>query len=254
MKSTGKSNPINVASMLLLASLSGYSSAEVVSVDITAVVEYVDDYKNYLGGKIKPGDQITGTYVYDTATADDNTIATVSDYWHKQPGHGICLDVAGLKFGSSATTPSFLVELVNNHYSNNDNYLLRSYKNDFAISAKPDPNYPTGAVENHIAWQLDDNTMQALNSTLLTDQPPRLSDWKSLFGLTIDSRVSGAQGFFVRAHVTSAVRGSSTSIGTCVTPTEPVFASPKYIDSTLLHRSANITDKTEAVLYNDNGI
>ena len=33
---------------MLLAAFSGSSSAEVVSIDITAVVEYVDDYKNWL--------------------------------------------------------------------------------------------------------------------------------------------------------------------------------------------------------------
>lgn len=254
MKSTGKHKRINTASLLLLASLPGYSNAEIVSIDITAVVEYVDDYKNYLGGKVKAGDQINGTYVYDTSTVDDNTAATVADYWHKQPGFGICLDVAGLKFGSSATSPNFLVELVNNHYTNRDNYLLRSYINDFAVSAKPDPNYPSPTLENHISWQLDDNTMQALSSIQLTDQPPALSAWQSQFGLSIDSR-AGSNRFMIRAHVTSAVRSSSTSIGICVSPSEPIPVSqPKYIDSTLLHRSTNIVDKTEAVLYNDNGV
>lgn len=243
MKTIGKYSRINAAGALLLATLSSYSIAEVVSIDITAVVAHVDDYGNYLGGKIKPGDEITGTYIYDTAIPDTNPLANVGDYEHTTPGFGVCLDAAGIKFRSHPTMPQFLLELVNNHY-NNDAYLFHSYNNAFDIAVPL--NSPYEQPDNIISWQLDDDTQQALSHLSLTNQAPDLNAWQSWFGLNIHSRSMQGE-FMIRAHVTSAVRSSST----CETKSAP--ASAKYIAHTLLHRSTNINDKTEAVLYNNNG-
>lgn len=220
--------------------LPGFANAEIVAIDIVAQVEFVDDYKNYLDGKIKPGDQITGSYVYDTATTDENSAETVGDYRHTQPGFGVCLQSAGLKFGSHASAPEFLLELVNNHYTNIDAYLFHSYKNNFSVAATPNPHYPE-QVDNRISWQLDDYSQQALSNTLLTNQPPQLDNWQSNFGLTIESRTSEGQ-FIIRAHVTSAVRGTSTSIGDCA---QSATTSLKYIDSTLLHAAPALPIKSK---------
>jgi hypothetical protein len=244
MKSTRTHRRIFAASTMLLAAFSGSSSAEVVSIDITAVVEYVDDHKNYLGGSIKPGDAISGTYIYNSETTDSNILPNVGDYEHTAAGYGACLNVAGVKFSSHPSTPRFLLELVDNH-SNGDAYLFHSYNNVFDIAAPLDAAHGERS-DNMISWQLDDPLQQALSTTSLSNQPPDLTAWASFFGLMIHSR-SMAGNFMIRAHVISAIKGNSSC------PVDPEAHTGKYIASTLLHRSSSNTDKAEAVLHRVNG-
>jgi hypothetical protein len=240
MKANRTHRSITAASMIFLSAFSGSSSAEVVSIDITAVVEYVDDHRNYLGGRIKPGDAISGTYIYNTETTDTNVLPNVGDYEHTAAGYGACLNVAGVKFRSHPSSPRFLLELVDNH-SNGDAYLFHSYNNVFDITAPLDTAHGELA-DNMISWQLDDPTQQALSSVGLTNQSPDLTAWTSFFGLMIHSR-SMAGNFAIRAHVTSAIKGTSSC------PADPVAQTGKYLANTLLHRSSNPADKTEAVLH-----
>jgi hypothetical protein len=73
-----------------------------------------------------------------------------------------------------------------------------SYNNLFAVSAMGE------FVTNTIDWQLDDSTQTALSSTALPRTAPVLSNWQSIFGLSISSM--GDDSFLIRANVTSAVR------------------------------------------------
>jgi hypothetical protein len=146
------------------------------------------------------GDVITGTYVYESTTPDTSTSPTVGDYWHTTAPFGITLNAGGFVFRTDPNNVNFLVEIVNDHgIPAWDNYLLRSYNNIFDRSVPSER-------ENHIAWQLDDPTLMALSSDALPTVPPVLSAWQSIFGLTIESRSSYDNSFFIRAHVTSAER------------------------------------------------
>jgi hypothetical protein len=166
-------------------------------IEISATVSLVDDPDNLLNNAVAPGDIITGIYTYDSFAVDSNPLPEVGDYRYTTAPNGIRLSVNGLTFGTDPADVDFLLEVVNN-YQNLDNYVLHSYNNLFAVSA-------TGTfVTNTISWQLDDPTQTALSSTDLPRRPPVLSDWQSIFGLTIMS--SGDNFFFIRAHVTSAVR------------------------------------------------
>ena len=166
-------------------------------IEIRATVSLVDDPDNLLNNAVAPGDIITGIYAYDSFAVDSNPLEEVGDYRYTTAPNGIRLKVTGLTFGTNPADVDFLLEVVNN-YQNLDNYLLISYNNLFAVSAMGE------SVMNIIAWQLDDPTQTALSSTALPRTPPVLSDWQSIFGLTIDS--SGDNHFFIRANVTSAVR------------------------------------------------
>jgi hypothetical protein len=185
---------------ILAACFTMEANAEPISIAITAEVATVDDPGGVLVGAINVGDIITGTYVYESTTADTNPLSTVGDYQHTTTPFGITLNAGGFVFQTDPNNVNFIVEIVNDHGTPpSDNYLLRSYNNIFGISVP-------GEIENHIAWQLDDPTSTALSSAALPTVPPVLADWQSLFGLTIESRSfsSGGQ-FFIRAHVTSAV-------------------------------------------------
>jgi hypothetical protein len=171
----------------------------VITINITAQVETVDDPDNILGGAINVGDIITGTYTYNPATADSNALPTVGDYRHTSSPCGITVNAGGFVFQTDPSNIDFLVEIVNDHGTPaRDNYLLRSY-NNLPLS--------NGALVEHIAWQLDDPTATALSSEALPTTPPILTHWESIFGLTLTGHDPGdptGSDYFVRAHVTAA--------------------------------------------------
>jgi hypothetical protein len=116
----------------------------------------------------------------------------------RPPPHGIFLNVGDFDFETDLANVDFLVEIADN-YSSRDNYLLRSY-NNMPLS--------NGTFVDHISWQLDDPTGNALSSDALPTTPPVLDDWQSIVGL----RLEGDRAFLINAHVTSAVPEPSTII------------------------------------------
>src|SRR5215217_1406535 len=67
-----------------------------ITIAITATVQTVYDHGNVLNGAIQPGDTITGTYTYNAAASDTNSLATVGDYWHPPKPYGVSLNLNGL--------------------------------------------------------------------------------------------------------------------------------------------------------------
>lgn len=206
---------IMLASLMLVSGFPIEAHAEPICIAITAEVVTVDDLGGVLAGAINVGDVVTGTYVYESTTPDTNTLPTVGDYWHTTAPFGITLNASGYVFRTDPNNVDFLVEIVNDHGTPaRDNYLLRSYNNIFDIGSN---------TENHISWQLDDSTLNALSSEALLTVPPVLADWQSLFGLTIESGFYFDQ-FFIRSHVTSANICSDTShkiVAVCHKPYTP---------------------------------
>lgn len=166
-----------------------------ITMQLTAIIETVDDGYNLLGGSIGVGDTITGTYIYDSTIEDTNASPTVGDYRHSSSPYGIFLEINDIEFETDLSDVDFLVEIVNDHGTpTRDNYLLRSYNNeDMTVDVAVD----------HISWQLDDDTATAISSIELTTSPPVLADWTSNFGLTITgySISQSSQTFMIRGHV-----------------------------------------------------
>ena len=192
---------LNIILTMLFITVATSSFADPITIKITAEVAYVDDIGNTLDGAIEVGDIIIGQYTYESMTLDTNPLPIVGDYQHDTSPYGISLEVNGLIFATDPEDVQFLVEIVNDHYYQGgwDNYLLRSYNN------LP---LPGGIIVEHISWQLDDPTATALSSDTLPTAPPVLEDWQSVFGLTItgsDPDDPFGFGYFIRAHVTSAV-------------------------------------------------
>lgn len=183
-----------VVIILAVCFLSIAVNAELVTIAIEAVVDYVDDDDNSLEGNVNPGDIITGTYTYDSDTPDTNPTVTVGIYEHNNSPCGIILNLNGFVFQTNPSDVDFLVGLSNNHsISEYDGYVLHSY-NNLPLS--------NGAVVDHISWQLDDESGQALSSTALPLTAPILNNWTQPIGLDIygDKVLSD---FHINAHVTS---------------------------------------------------
>ena len=99
--------------------------AEPIAIAITSEVAVVDDRSNVLGGAIKVGDIITGTYVYESTTPDTNPDPTVGDYLNTTAPFGITLNAGGFVFRTDPTNVDFIIEIVNDHgIPASDNYLI----------------------------------------------------------------------------------------------------------------------------------
>jgi hypothetical protein len=142
--------------------------AEIITIGLTGLVDYVDDPYNLLQGSVSVDNPITGYYTYESTTPDTNPSSTVGDYWHYSAPAGVSLTVGGYTFKTDLSDVKFLMEVVNNH-SSMDNYLFGSY-NNLSLS--------NGVPVMHVSWQLDDYSGTALSSTDLPTTAPVLADWQ----------------------------------------------------------------------------
>jgi len=172
------------------------AEAALITIEIEAVVDFVEDSHNYLEGKIKVGDTITGWYTYDTSTPDSaSSNPTVGRYEHHTPPCGISLTAGGFEFKTNAANVDFLVGIANNVTSGglHDSYWIQSY-NNLPLS--------NGVLVDDISWSLRDYSATALSSIDLPTTAPVLEDWQS--GNLL--RLHGVKWIYkVDAHVTSAV-------------------------------------------------
>ncbi len=168
------------------------AQAALITIEIEAIVDSVDDKDNYLEGQISPGDTITGFYIYDTDTPDTSPYSYIGHYQHYDAPAGISLSVGGFDFRTNPENIDFLVGIVNDGTSGDDGYWLVSY-NNLPLS--------NGTLVDSIVWQLNDPTGSAISSAALPTSAPVLEDWQSIVGL----RLEGDRAFLVIAHVTSAI-------------------------------------------------
>jgi hypothetical protein len=192
-----------LAFVLLLGSAAPSATAKpkkknLVTIAITAVVETVDDPSDVLCSNVAPGDTITGTYTYDSAVADSNELSYVGDYIFTSSPSGISLDLGDVVAQTAPTkTVDVLIEVVDDEPTDGaDFYAVRSFTN-LPLAC--------GSPVDDIGWQLDDPTGTALSSTALPTQPPQLSAFQSIEGLTV-SGTNAFAGYVIRAHVNSATR------------------------------------------------
>jgi len=187
--------PAAMLAALMAVSSTISATAEIVSFQITATVNSIDDSGNFINGAINVGDVVTGVYTINTATPDDSPLETVGSYQHTTSPFGISLSVNGYSFRTNPDDVDFLVIITDNHLGE-DSYTARSYENQFDISV---PNQSL----SEIVWLLLDESENALASTALTAAAPNLSDWP-VNQLQISSKGEGDD-FTISCTVTSVV-------------------------------------------------
>ncbi len=171
--------------------------AELITIKIEGVVDYVGDPYNYLEGKIIPGDIITGSYTYDSTTHDSNPSPYIGMYEHYTSPYGIKLSIGEFVFQSDPDNVDFLVSVGNAGGTyDRDNYLIRSHNNL--------PSYDNILI-NDIMWQLDDKSGTAVSSDALPVTAPVLEDWPDSFtGLRITAG-DIKDSLRITSNVTSAI-------------------------------------------------
>lgn len=172
--------------------------AELITINLTAEITEIGDGDNLLNGQLHVGDNLTGSYTYDSTTPDDNYATTVGDYWHYNPPCGISLSGGGFTFQTDPDDVRFLIEVCDNRYLNEDSYLVNSYNNL--------PLYGDVLV-NSIVWDFHDDSGTALSSDALPTTAPVLQNWLSTNELAIEGpriQESGGLSFYIVSTVTSA--------------------------------------------------
>jgi len=172
-----------------------------ITIQIEAVVDSVEDEDNYLEGQISPGDIITGYYIYESTTPDSQpSYPTVGRYEHYDSPCGIFLSVGGFEFKTNPTNVDFLVGIANDVTSGglHDSYWIHSY-NNLPLS--------NGTLVDSISWSLRDYSATALSGIGLPITAPVLDDWPSN---QLRMRGPCEMDFVVDAHVTSAIPEPAT--------------------------------------------
>jgi len=169
----------------------GAAQAALITIDIEAVVDSVMDEGNYLEGKIKAGDIITGFYTYDSSA----TRLPGDRYEFYSAASGVVLSVGGFDFKTDASSVYFEMG-IGNDLSWGDTYFFISFNNVPLFN---------GAPVDYISWQLDDLTGNALASDALPITSPVLEDWQ---GNRL--RLEADRTYFIDGHVTSAIPDPAT--------------------------------------------
>ncbi len=179
-----------IAALCGLAFRPPAAEGALVTIQIEAVVDSVQDEGDYLEGKVQPGDTMTGFYVYESTTPDSSPSDPVQgNYWRYAPPAGIALTVGGFNFMTDPFDVAFHVAIRNDIPE--DIYAIVSFSN-LALS--------NGVPVDRIWWQLKDNTGSALLSDSLPTTAPVLDHWEAnvlVFGA--DRR------YGIKAHVSSAI-------------------------------------------------
>lgn len=165
--------------------------AELITIQITGQVDSIYDPYGYFKGKIKVGDLVEGTYVYQSSTPDSDLSDPIKGtYYHYIPPAGISLSAGSVQFASDPFNLAFEVFTRNNIDSGDDIYGFISHRN-LSLSGN--------VYVETISWQLNDSTGTAFSTDALPLTAPVLEnwDWNSL-------HIDTLRAFGISGHVTAA--------------------------------------------------
>ncbi len=103
---------------LFTLGVSGTVNAELVTVQVSATVNYVSDAGMVLSGAVQPGATVTGSYTFETNTPDADYSPRFGRYRHAPAVGGLDLTVAELtiKTDADAVNGEFSVDVINGDY------------------------------------------------------------------------------------------------------------------------------------------
>jgi hypothetical protein len=194
--------------ILLVCGMSLPSQAAQVTVNLVATVTNVMDAHGFLGGRIHPGDQVTGTYTYDPSATTDGfpAIPSYGVYHFTAAPVGFQVAINGAHFASAQNPADFTVYVSNGAI---DFLGFYSFTNVFDVDAVL-PSFPSDAstLQNIIAWALRDDTHTALTNDALPLLAPVPNAFEDVNNLVIQSVALHAY-YNISAHVDQAFIGDA---------------------------------------------
>jgi len=159
---------LTIGLAVLFLGLGRPAQAEWVTIQIEGVVDYVEDFGDYLGGQIIEGSVMTGWYKYDMDVSDSDSSLKVGNYWQNNSPAEIYFEIEGFVFRSDPDNLNIIIEMVND-YPSGDSYLVGSSHN---LSITPD------IPVQGITLGFNDYSGNALSSDALPATAPNLQDWQ----------------------------------------------------------------------------
>ncbi|MDX1757045.1 MAG: hypothetical protein R3175_13365 [Marinobacter sp.] len=146
-------------------SASGAANAELVTVQVSATVSMVDDPGMVLGGAVQPGTPVTGTYSFETTTADLDSSPEFGHYRHDSGAGALDLNVAGfaIRTDPGASNGFFTVDVIDSQYDEGYHVVSTDNLHPLANGA-----YLYDAGIHLHSW----NPTDALSSDALPSSPP----------------------------------------------------------------------------------
>ncbi len=169
-------------------------------VNIVAEIETIRDPLHIIP-EIRPGDRMTGTYVFDREAPDGAAGPEGGSYRLNQAPSGVVLRIGKILFQSDPQNVDIEIEVGNRRFG--DLFSFVSHNN--VCRSKPGgPNLLSQPLR--ISWCVHDFTGEALASDEIPSGPLNLADWQSPVGLRIEGAGanSGADdSFLIVAKVVS---------------------------------------------------
>lgn len=165
-----------------------------VRIVFVASVQNVYDPGESLHEAIRVGDLMRGTITYDLAARGSTPRPGVGRYEFRQAPFGILIEAGQYLFQTDPEHVDVSIEL-----ANDDGVPPRD---SFLVTSRSNLPLSNGAAVSRIAWQLVDDSSNALDSTRLSASAPDLDKWRSEFGLTLEGQATVE--FIIRAHVYEA--------------------------------------------------
>lgn len=167
-----------------------------ITYEIQAQVDYIYDPGNKLVQRIKPGDNLTGTYTFDSAISDTASSPLYGFYNQKHnTENGFSLKITALSSNTIKTR-------------NIDFHSINTWNDQsdfFYIESKMYAPLGNGLTITFIGLEIFDVTGQALSSDKLSHNPPIISHARDK-NLLISGRADGSsEDFELRASISSIV-------------------------------------------------
>ncbi|MDH4238221.1 MAG: PEP-CTERM sorting domain-containing protein [Phycisphaerae bacterium] len=157
-----------ILSVLMLFNV--FVQATPITIEISGVVTSIRDLEDYPYDEIiKIGDTFSGTYTYDSATANSSSSPSRGSYKHDSP-YGFDVSLGGFEFITvESHLGEFNISVYNDHSLQNYDRLI--------IESNLNSPLSTGISVDRIAWSLYDSTHTAISSINLPTDAPDLHAW-----------------------------------------------------------------------------
>jgi hypothetical protein len=223
---------------LLLALVANPVAAEILTVDLTAHVDFLDDPGSILGGQIAIGQFAKGRYKYETTVPNywapyiaDNSYG---EYAQDRTQGLLNFTVGSFTFESDPTSWNWATEMPNNasfriQVRGNTNY-YQNYQTYFQLMSQVNKPLPSGAGVGGLNIYLSDMSGTALTSGSLPTTAPNVASFADRQAWIWGQSPAGDAWYLVRLQIDSM----AVAPVLLVSPANSSFVRPQRIDPAVL--------------------
>ena len=170
-----------------------YAEASYVRIYLRAQVTAVDDPGSLLGGRVNVGDEVGGSYLYDSSCADSRKHKRIGQYVFDQPPFEIKIVITDLNFNSDPSSVDMMITV-------KDEVRKQGLHDTYEVSSSNNLEVLPGVGISDMVIFFKDADGGALSSDALPESEPDLLIWTVSHQLTL----TGSDGWTIFADIASA--------------------------------------------------